>query len=266
MKQHPLSVIESGARVAEDVVIGPFCSIGNDVEIGAGCVLGPHVTLLPYTSLGRTCSVHAGAVLGDTPQDLAFKEAPSYVRIGDGCVLREGVTVHRGTKPETSTEVGAGCLLMANSHLAHNVKLGDGVILANGALLGGYVEVGARAFISGNVIIHQFTRIGRLAMLAGASGIGQDVPPFCMTAGVERNRIAGLNSVGLKRAGFTVEERLAIKRAFAILYREGLNTRQALERLRATFTDGPAAEFATFIEASTRGICPCRGAADATDG
>ena len=255
MNIHPTAVVDPGAVLGGHVTIGPFAFIDRDTQIGDDCVIGPHSVILRYTSLDRDCRVHACAVLGDLPQDLAFKDEPSYVKIGKHCVLREGVTIHRGTKADTSTVLGDNCFLMANSHLGHNVRLGDGVIIANGALLAGYVDVGERAFISGNAVIHQFVRVGRLSMLSGCSGIGKDVPPFCTTVGVCRNRIAGLNIVGLRRAGIGPEERQAIRHAFKILYRSEFNVSQALERIKEEFTQPAVREFCAFIEASKRGIC-----------
>lgn len=255
MSIHLTAVVDPGAVIGANVSIGPFAFIDRDTQIGDGCVIGPHSVILRFTTLGRNCRVHACAVLGDLPQDLAFKNEPSYVKIGANCIFREGVTIHRGTKPGTSTVVGDNCFLMANSHLAHNVQLGNGVIVANGALLAGYVEVGERAFISGNAVIHQFVRIGRLAMLSGCSGIGKDVPPFCTTVGICRNRIAGLNVVGLRRAGIGPEERRAIRAAIKVLYRSGLNVSQALERIKKEFTQPVVQEICAFIEASKRGIC-----------
>jgi UDP-N-acetylglucosamine acyltransferase len=265
MAVHSTAVISSKALIADDVEIGPFVVIGEGCRIGAGCVIGPHVVVHAYTMIGPQTRIHAGAVIGDWPQDVAFRGAPSETVIGARCMIREGVTIHRGTKEGTRTVVGDDCFLMANSHLAHNVVLGNNVIIANGALLAGYVEVGDRAFISGNVVIHQFCRIGRLAMLSGLSGIGKDVPPFCMTAGVSRNRIGGLNIVGLRRAGFSADERKQIKAAFDTLYRSGLNVSQAVERLKVDFPSGPAAEFWRFAEQSKRGLCAFRGEADAEE-
>lgn len=256
MNIHPSAVISSRAELGKNVEIGPLVVIEDDVRIGDGSMIGPHVVIHRYTSIGAGTSVHAGAVLGDLPQDLAFGGARSYVKIGDRCVIREGVTINRGTKEETSTIVGNECFLMAFSHLGHNVILGQGVIMANGALLAGYVEVGDRAFISGNAVVHQFTRIGRLAMLSGLSGTGKDVPPFCVVAGVRRNQVAGLNIVGLRRAGITPEERKQIKAAFDLLYRSGLNFGQALEKMKTEFPAGPAAEIWQFAEGSKRGLCP----------
>ena len=239
---HPTAVIEDGAVIGENANIGP------------------HVVILRNVTIGPNCRIHAGAVIGDLPQDLAFREAETFVRIGADCVIREHATIHRGTKPDTATVVGDGCYLMAHSHLAHNVCLGDRVIVANGALLAGYVEVGDLAFVSGNVVVHQFVRIGRLAMLSGGCGISKDLPPFCTTVGLQRNAIAGLNAVGMRRAGLSPVERAQAKQAFTLLYRSHLNVSQALEKIRQEFTDGPALEFVRFVAASRRGICTMRAA------
>jgi UDP-N-acetylglucosamine acyltransferase len=255
---HPTAIVAAGAEIGENVTIGPFTVIEDKVRLGAGTVIGPHVTVFNYTTIGEGCSLHDHAVLGDWPQDLAFNPATeSYLRIGARCRIREGVTLHRGTKPGTATEVGDDCFLMANCHAAHNVKLGKAVIIANGSQLAGYVEVGDGAFISANCLVHQFCRIGRLVILAGGAAITKDVPPFCKTRNTALNIIVGLNVVGLKRAGIGPEERVAIKRAFTILYRSGLNVSQAVARLKQE-NSAPAREFAEFIETSHRGICPCR--------
>lgn len=263
MKIHPSAIIDPGAVLGAEVSVGPFAVIEGGTVIGDHCVIGPHAVIYRYTSLGPGCRIHAGAVLGDTPQDVAFKEVESYVKVGAGCIIREGVTIHRGTKPGTSTTVGDRCFLMALSHLGHNVQMGDDVMVANGALLAGYVEVGSRAFISGNAGVHQFTRIGRLAMLSGCSAISKDVPPFCTTRAASLNWIAGLNVVGMRRAGMTAEERQAVRTAFKVLYRSGLNVSQALSRLGEEFRDGPARELWEFAAASQRGICAFGGSEDA---
>lgn len=259
MKQHPTAVIEPGAEVAECVEVGPFAYIQAGARIGRGSRIGPHVTVMGGVELGEDCRVHAGAVLGDLPQDLAFKGEPSSVRIGHRCVLREGVTVHRGTKPGTATVVGDDCFLMANSHLAHNVQLGPQTIVANGALLAGYVEVGARAFISGNVAVHQFVKIGRLAMLGGGAGVSKDVPPFCTLRPCALNTVAGLNVVGMRRAGMSPEQRMDVRRAFKLLFRSGLNPMQASEAIRSQLPDGPAHDMARFVDTATRGLCAMGG-------
>jgi UDP-N-acetylglucosamine acyltransferase len=256
MSIHPSSVIEPGAKIGANVSIGPFCYIRHDVEVGDGCILDAHVTLLPYTTIGRDCHLHPNVTLGDTPQDVAFKDLPSYVHIGNNCTIREGVTIHRGTQPDTVTTVGDNCLLMAYSHLAHNVKLGNGVIVANGALLAGYVEVGDRAFISGNCLVHQFTRVGRLVMLSGGSAIDKDVPPFCMTRNMVSNKVMGLNTVGLRRAGFTSAQRLELKRAFKVLYQSNLLIKDAIAKLATDFDSPLVTEVHDFLTKSQRGVCP----------
>lgn len=255
MQIHSTAIVDKGAELGSDVVVGPYAVIGDEVQIGAGVRIGPQAVIHKYVSIGKNCTVHAHAVLGDLPQDLAFKDVVSHVRIGSGTTIREGVTIHRGTKPETVTEVGENCYLMANSHLAHNVKLGNNVIVVNGALLAGYVEVGEKAFISGNCVIHQFVKIGRLAMLGGNSGISKDVPPFCTAWSVHLNAIAGLNVVGMRRAGISAADRLTIKRIFTILFRSGLNTAQAVQKLKSEENSPYALEFCRFIESSKRGIC-----------
>jgi len=252
---HPTAVVEDGALLGSDVEIGPFSYIAAGARIGAGCSIGPHVTIYGYTTLGAGCRVHAGAVLGDLPQDFGFEDGASYVRIGEGCSIREGVTVHRGSKPGTETVIGSRCMLMAFSHCAHNVQLESDVILANGVLLGGYVSVGARAFISGNVAVHQFARVGRLAMLGGGAMISKDVPPFYTVRPAMENRVGGLNVVGMRRAGMSPAARSEVKAAFKVLYLSGLNVSQAREKLDALFATGPGRELHDFVLASKRGIC-----------
>jgi UDP-N-acetylglucosamine acyltransferase len=255
MKIHPAAIIEPGAKLGRDVEIGPFSYICNDVEIGDNCRLANHVTVLPHTTIGANCRIHSNAVLGDLPQDIAFQDEVSYVVIGNDCQIREGVTVHRGTKANTITKVGEGCLLMANSHIAHNVQLGDRVIVANGALIAGYAQVGDRAFISGNCLVHQFARIGQYVMMAGGSATFRDVPPFCMTRNQSSNSVMGLNTIGLRRAGIGSTDRLELKRAFKVIYKSNLLIGEAIIRLEEDFDNPRVAEMLAFIKASERGIC-----------
>ncbi len=252
---HATAVIEPGVDLGKDVSVGPFSYLQSGASIGDGCVIGPHVTVFGPVAMGAECQVHAGAVLGDLPQDLGFKNEATFVSIGARCVIRECVTIHRATKAGEATEVGDECFLMACSHLAHDVKLGARCILANGALLGGHVHVGERVFISANCGVHQFVRIGRLAMLGGNSGISKDVPPFCTVRTVGFNEVAGLNLVGLRRAGLADQDRADIQQAFRMLYLSGLNTSQAVEKIKARFAGGPALEFVEFIAGAKRGIC-----------
>jgi len=255
MKIHSAACVSGSAVLGTGVEVGPFAVIGDGVRVGSGCRIGPHAVLYPGTELGERCVVHAHAVIGDVPQDLSFEPVESRVVVGAGTIMREGVTIHRGTRPGSVTEVGRSCFLMANSHIAHNCRVGDRVIMANGVLLAGYVEVGAGAFLSGNCLVHQFTRIGSLVMMGGGSTVTKDVPPCCTVPNLKLNRVVGLNVVGMRRAGLTPEDRLAVKRAFAILYRSGLNVSQAVEAIRAASSSGAARDFAEFVSRSTRGIC-----------
>lgn len=256
MAIHPTALVESDAQIGSNVDIGPFSYVANHVTLGDDCHLGPHVTILPHTTLGTGCQVHAGAVLGDLPQDLAFQpNTVSYVQIGQRCVLREGVTVHRGTHANTVTQVGDDCLLMANSHVGHNAVLGNRVILANGALVGGYASVGDRTFVSGNCMIHQLTRVGRLAMLSGGCAVQKDVPPFCMTCSSTSNTIMGLNVVGLRRAQIMADDRQALKRALKVLYRSNLTVSDAIAKLEQDVDSPLIQELCEFVRQSERGIC-----------
>lgn len=262
MNVHRTAWVSESAMLGAEVEVGPFAVIGDGVRVGDGCRIGPHAVLHTGTVLAERCTVHAHAVIGDVPQDLSFELVKSGVSVGAGTVMREGVTIHRGTRADTITEVGAGCFLMANSHVAHNCRLGDRAILANGVLLAGYVDVGAGAFLSGNCLVHQFTRIGPLAMLSGGCAVGKDVPPCCTVPALTVNRVAGLNVIGMRRAGFLPNDRLAVKRAFALLYRSGLNVSQAVEAMQREAENGRAREFADFLRESKRGICAGPGTED----
>lgn len=255
MSIHPTAHIDPTAQLAPDVQVGAFAVIERDVVIGPGTTIGPHAVILPFTTIGANVEIHGHTVLGDTPQDSAFDAATeSFVEIGDACIIREGVTIHRGTKPGTTTRLGNHCFLMANSHLGHNAQVGDHAILANGVLLAGYAEIGERCFLAGNSVVHQFCRVGRLAMISGLGALSVDLPPFCILHHTETNRVSGLNSVGLRRAGIPPEERKQIKGAFRLLYREGLGPRDAVAAIREAFDDGPAIEMADFVAATKRGI------------
>lgn len=267
MSIHPTAVVDPGAEIGPDVEIGPGAVISAQTRIGAGCRIGPHAVLFPHVTLGARCRVHAHAVLGDLPQDLKFQEGVvTRVEVGDDCSIREGVTIHRGTKEGSVTRVGKGCLLMVNAHVGHNCEVGNQVILANGVLLGGHVTVGDRAFLSGNVAIHQFVRVGRLCMVGGQGGLTQDLLPFCLTESGKMNGLVGLNIVGLRRAGFSPEDRLQLQRAYRKVFRTGFRRQRALEILTSEFATGPAAEWIPYLETTHRGVCsPYVEVAEAAD-
>ena len=263
---HPAAIVEPGAQLGADVQIGPFAYVAATVRLGDGCVLAPHAVVLGHTTLGARCKVHSGAVIGDLPQDLSFGGEPSYVVVGDDCTFREGVTIHRGTKPGTTTRIGNRVFMMANSHAAHNCEVGDHVVMANGVLLAGYVAVGERAFIGGGTGVHQFCHVGRLAMVGACGLVSKDLPPFCVSTPSQNSLVYGLNVVGLRRNGFDAAQRAQIKQVFNVIYRSGLNVSQAKERLRAETANPFAAEFVDFLDRAKRGICrPSFGTADETE-
>jgi UDP-N-acetylglucosamine acyltransferase len=253
---HPTAIVHPDAKLGSGVEIGAYAVLESGVSLGDGSRVGVHAVLHAGCQLGRRVLVSPHAVLGGAPQDLGFDGAPSSVEIGDDTVVREYVTVHRSSKAGGATRVGARCLLMALSHIGHDCQLGDHVIVTTQAGLSGHVEVGDRAVIGGQAGFHQFVRVGRLAMVGGKSRIPKDVPPFVVVEG-NPCRARGLNVVGMRRAGLSTESRRQIKRAFRLLYRSGLNTSQALERIRKEIDANEEIQsLVAFIESSERGITP----------
>jgi UDP-N-acetylglucosamine acyltransferase len=226
--------------------------VDEGVVVGAESVLGPHVHLTGRSVIGSKNQIHTGAVIGDLPQDLRFTGGQTRVVIGDANVIREHVTIHRSNKPDEDTTIGSHNFLMAHSHVGHNAHIGDNVIIANGALLGGHVVVQDRAFISGNCLVHQFTRVGALALMRGGSAISKDLPPFCISRG--ENSLAGLNTVGMRRAGISPDERLELKRVYHFLFRAGRNIRAAAEEALNLFQSTSAQAMLRFIAEAKRGI------------
>ena len=250
---HPTAVIHPKALVDPTATVGPYAVVDEGVSLGAHCRVGPHVHLTGLTFIGAFNQFHTGCVIGDAPQDLMYKGDPTGLRIGEHNVFREHVTVHRSTTLSEPTLVGSNNFLMAHSHVGHNVVIGDHVILANGALLGGHATVGDRAFISGNCLIHQFTRVGTLALMQGGAAISKDLPPFTVARG--DNGMCGLNTVGLRRAGFTPEQRLELKKLYHLLFRTRQNLRTALAEAQKRFSSGPAAVLLDFVASARRGFC-----------
>ncbi|MGP0075000.1 MAG: acyl-ACP--UDP-N-acetylglucosamine O-acyltransferase [Bryobacteraceae bacterium] len=242
------------ARIGPQVQIGEFAIVEEDVEIGAHCRLDPYVYVKRWTTLGERNEISAGTVLGTDPLDRHFSGDRSYLRIGNGNIIREHYTISRGTQPESVTEIGDGNYIMTSGHIAHNCRIGSNTVIASCALVAGHVEVEDQAFISGGVVIHQFSKIGRLAMIGGNSRVNLDVPPFFLYTHFNV-RPNGLNLVGLKRAGLTAEEIAALKAAYRILYRSGLQLRDALARITAELDTEPTRHLVKFIERSERGIC-----------
>jgi UDP-N-acetylglucosamine acyltransferase len=254
---HPTAIIHPQAKLGANVRVGAYAVIDANVELGADCVVGPQVYLTGVTKIGAGNQFHAGSVIGDAPQDLKYKDEPTRLKIGDNNVFREHVTVHRSNKLAEATVIGSNNLLMAGSHVAHNCVVGNHVILANGALLGGHATVQDRAFISGNALVHQFCRVGTLAIMQGGSAISKDLPPFTVARG--DNGICGLNTVGLRRAGFSAAERLELKQLYHALFRSGKLLRSALAEAEGKFTSSGAKIMLDFIAAAKRGVCADTG-------
>jgi UDP-N-acetylglucosamine acyltransferase len=250
---HPTAVIHSKAQLDPTAQVGPYAVIDEHVVVGARCLIGPHVYLTGRTLIGAENVFHAGCVIGDAPQDVKYRSAPTGLRIADRNIFREHTTVHRANRPEEDTVIGSNNFLMAHSHIGHNVRVGEGVIVANGALLAGHVSVGDRAFISGNCLVHQFVRIGTLAFMQGGSAISKDLPPFTMARG--DNRICGLNTVGLRRAGVLPAERLELRRLYHLLFRSDLAWRNRIELAGKQCQSDYARLLIAFVTSAQRGVC-----------
>jgi UDP-N-acetylglucosamine acyltransferase len=262
---HPTAVVDPRAEIDASAEVGPYVVIEGPVHVGPRTRLLPHAVLLGDTRLGADNVVHSGAVLGDAPQDLAYRDAPTGLRIGDRNVFREHAQVHRGTQPGTYTAIGDANYLMTHGHVAHNCRLGARVIVAGGALLAGHVQVEDDAFISGNCVVHQHVRIGRLAIMRGLSRTSRDVPPFCLLD--DTHVVRGLNRVGLRRAGFGRARLRALAAAFDILFRERRNLHLAMAEVEAAVSSPDVDHLLAFIRASRRGVAqgPRRGGVAAAE-
>ena len=253
MDIHPTAIISDSASLGQLVAIGPYSIVEPDTAIGDRSELRGHVTVKRFSSLGPDNLVHEGAVIGGEPQDLSFAGDESRVRIGARNSIREAVSINRGASRGSETVIGCDCFIMAGAHVAHDCKLGDGVIIANNVALAGHVKIEGRAFLSGGVVVHQFCRIGRLAMLGGNSKIVQDCLPFIITDGMP-GRARGLNLVGLRRAGFKPADIQKLNLAYRILLRSGLPLEKAIDELGGL--GGPAVEhLICFVKKSKRGFC-----------
>lgn len=253
MNIHPQAIVSRHAQIGSDVSIGPFCIIEPEVVIGAGCSLGAGVVVKNGTTLGANNRVLEGAVLGGMPQHARMPDRIGKLVVGCDNTIREFVTLHRALHEGVATEIGNNNLLMVGAHVGHDCHVGSNTIVANNALLGGHVVVEDRAYVSGAVAVHQFCRIGRLAMVGGHARVVQDVPPYVMVDGLS-GHIVGLNLVGLRRNGFLAEEVAELKAAYRVIYRSGLKWTDVLTELQSRFAEGAAAHFHTFLAQGTRGF------------
>ena len=252
---HPTAIIEEGAELGQDVKVGPYCVVGPSVRIGDGSELVSHVTMAGRTEMGARCRVSPFASIGHEPQDLKYKGEDTGVRIGDENIIREYVTINRGSvSGEGMTEVGSNNFLMAYAHVAHDCRVGSHVIMANAATLGGHVTVGDRAFLGGLVAVHQHCRVGAFVMIGGVGRITMDVPPYVICSGVDDVKLYGLNSIGLKRGGMSEEAIKDLKAAYKILFRKG-SIKDAIKKVQTElpYTD-EIAHLIEFIGQAKRGV------------
>ena len=236
---HPTAVIGQSAILGEGVTVGPYSVIEDDVEIGDGTAIWPHVHIASGARIGSSCRIHSGAVLATEPQDLKFSGEKTWLYVGDRTVIRECVTLNRGTKASGKTVIGSDNLIMAYVHAGHDCVIGNHVVIANSVQFGGHCEVGDYAVIGGLTGVHQFVRIGRFAMVGGIARASLDVPPFVMAGGHDSFRYEGLNAIGLKRRGFTSEKITLIRDAYRLLFQSGLLLANALEKVKSELPQEP---------------------------
>jgi UDP-N-acetylglucosamine acyltransferase len=261
-KIHRTAIVDPGAQIGAGVEIGPFSIIGPQVVIGERTIVQSHVVIEGEVEIGTGNLVGHGVIIGAPPQDVSFSPGrKTKVEIGNGNIIREYCTIHRGTAEGSATKIGDKNFLMAGAHIGHNCEIGNNVVIANNCLLAGYVRVDDGAFLGGGSTFHQFMHIGRLVMVQGSSAFGKDLPPFVIAA--ERNSVFGANVVGLRRAGFSAKDRDEIKAAFKLVYLSGLNISQALRKAATKKFSAPAREFVDFVaNAKKRGICPLKRGGD----
>ena len=252
--EHPLAYIHPDAKIGKDVVIGPFVTIDKNVVIGDGTRIEPNVTIYEGARIGKNCRIFPGAVIAAVPQDLKFRGEETTVEIGDNNMIRECVTIHRGTASKGKTVIGNNCLIMAYAHIAHDCVLGSNIILANAVQLAGEVEVDDFAIIGGGTLVHQFSRIGGHVMIQGGSHINKDIPPYVRAARMPIS-YTGINTVGLRRRNFSNETIALIQDVYRSLFASGMNTTEALAYIESEI---PASkerdEIVAFVRASSRGI------------
>ena len=261
---HPTVIIDSTAIIEDNVKIHPYAVIGPNTKISSGTEIFPH-TYLEHCEIGKNCKISSCAVIGTGPQDLSYKGEPTKVIIGDNCLIREHVTVNRASGEGNVTKVGNDCMLMTGAHVAHNCTVGNNVVIANIALLGGHVSIGDYAFIGGSTVFHQFVTVGEMAIVGGFTGTRQDLPPYSKIDG-RVGRVIGINSIGLKRRGLSLEERSAIKKAFNYLWFSDFNTNQAIEKIREELPSNKYIEnLIEFMTTGKRGVTKLAGKSNSDD-
>ena len=259
---HPTSLVDGGARLGQGVRIGPFCLVGPHVELGDGCELKSHVVVTGRTTIGARARIFPFASLGHAPQDLTYKDEPTTLSVGDDCIIREAVTMNPGTARGTGkTVVGSRCFFLANSHVAHDCRVGDNVVMANNVMLAGHSKIGDFVMLGGGAGVHQYVRIGQHAFVGGMAGVGDDVIPYGLVTG-NRAHLAGLNIIGLRRRGFTREQIHDLRRAYRLLFADEGTLSERVEDVAEEFARHPTVhEILDFIrEGGDRAICTPRNA------
>ncbi len=252
---HPTVIVDPKTEISSDAEIGPYTIIGENVSIGSGTVIGSHVVIEPDVTIGPDCQIFQYAAIGAPPQSLKYKGERTYIKIGRGTIVREFVTIHRGTEFGGGiTQIGEECFLMAYTHIAHDCIIGRKVVMSNNATLAGHITIGDYATVGGLSAIHQFVNVGDYAFIGGKSAVVKDIPPFVIAAG-DRAKLHGLNTVGLKRQGFSRKTLSELKKVYRIVFRIGITLNEAIERVNAEVEQIPeVVNFVEFIKSSERGI------------
>ena len=254
MKIHPTAIVDKKAKLADDIEVGPYAIIGPNAEIAKGAVIGSRVTIEGYTAIGERTRIFTGAVIGSAPQDLKYKGQKSFLKIGKNNTIREYVTMNLGTEEGTFTSIGDGNLFMAYSHVAHNCRVGDNCVIANAGTLAGHVTLEDRVVLGGFAGVHQFVRVGRMAIVGGCSKVVQDIPPFSTCDG-NPARIYGLNLIGVKRAGMSGKAQAELKKAFRILFHSGLVLKNSIGKVKKEVELIEEVKYLlNFLKSSERGI------------
>ena len=261
---HPTAVIHPSAQIGELCEIGPYAVIGEDVILQPRVRIGAHA-VVECADVGEACQIHAGAFVGTAPQDLKYRGERTRLVLGPGCVIRECVTLNRGTAARSETRIGARCLFMAYSHVAHDCIIGDEVIVANSVAIAGHCEVGDWAVIGGMVGLHQFVRVGKLAMIGAGAMVPLDILPFALAWG-DRARLSGLNLTGLRRRGYSTEDISNLKRAYRELFHGDRTLKEKIQQLAAQNPSDAVREMLSFLQSESRGICRPSAKKDASEG
>ena len=250
---HPTAIVDNHAKLANDITVGPYAIIENDVEIGEGSVVGPHVCIYNGARIGKNVKIFQAAAVSNIPQDLKYAGEEAFFYIGDNTVIREYVTLHKGTVETGFSKVGANCLIMAYTHIAHDCIIGDNVILANSVQIAGHVTIGDWTILGGAAVVHQFGKTGEHCMIQGAAKVSSDVPPYVLS-GSDPLKYHGLNSIGLRRRGFSNDDIAIIKEAYKIVFNSGLNKSDAIKKLEDTFNNKYVTTIINFLNSSNRSL------------